>query len=328
MRAFTLLAFAGGLGLFIWLLAQADLGAVAAILGRIGWTGAGTVIAVFAAGFGADVISWLLMFRSIPVDWRWGVRLLAVQMVGEALNVVTPFGSFGGEPVKALLLKRHYRVAYTEGSASLLLIQTVNSLAQVPFLLTAVALLVLRHMLAPAVEHIIVAGATVITLFMLFVLTALHARFLADLRRRLSAGRWGASLHRALTVLEEIEQRLFFFMRESPARFAGSYVMAFTNWLTGAVEMFLLFRFLGFPISFADAWLIEGTVSIARSMSFFVPAHLGVQDGTIALLGQALTGSPEIGIAVALARRVRELAWSGLGLCVGAWFGLRKPVAA
>ena len=67
---------------------------------------------------------------------------------------------------------------------------------------------------------------------------------------------------------------------------------------------------------------------LARSLSFFVPAHLGVQDGAIALLGQALTGLPEIGVAVALARRVRELAWSGLGLGVGAWFGLRKPVAA
>ena len=328
MRAFTVLAFIGGLGLFIWLLAQSDLNAVVAILSHIGWTGAAAVLAVFASGFAADVGSWLLMFRTIPFAWRWASRLLAVQWVGEALNVVTPFGSFGGEPVKAMLLKRHYDISYTEGSASLLLIQTVNSLAQVPFMLVAVALLVLRHVVPSGVEHIIVGAAAYITVFMLFVLVALHGRFLANLHRWLGRSRWGGSLDRALLVLEDIEQRLFFFVRATPARFAGSYALAFANWMTGAVEMFLLFRFLGFPVSFADAWLVEGTVTLARALSFFVPAHLGVQDGAIALLGQALTGSPEIGVAVALARRVRELAWSGLGLGVGAWFGLRKPVAA
>jgi hypothetical protein len=198
----------------------------------------------------------------------------------------------------------------------------------VPFLLTAVALLVARHLVPETVERIVVAGAGVITVFMVFVLTALHGRFLTALHAWLGRSRWAAGLDRALKVLEDIERRLFFFVREAPARFGASYALAFLNWMVGAVEMYLLFRFLGFPISFAEAWLIEGTVSIARSMSFFVPAHLGVQDGVIALLGQAVAGAPDIGFAVALARRVRELAWSGAGLCIGAWFGLRKPAVA
>jgi hypothetical protein len=64
-----------------------------------------------------------------------------------------------------------------------------------------------------------------------------------------------------------------------------------------------------------------------RSLTFFVPGHLGVQDGAITLIGQALTGSSEVGLAVALLRRGRELVWTAVGLAIGAWFGLKNPDA-
>ncbi|MBX7200292.1 MAG: flippase-like domain-containing protein [Rhodospirillaceae bacterium] len=327
MWAFKLAAFAGGAALFAWILHDSDLSAVTAILTGLGAAGIAAILANFAVGFVADVISWLLMFRSLPPTGLWLWRIWLVQMVGEALNVLTPFGSFGGEPFKALLLKRHYGVSYTEGSASLLLIQTVNSLAQVPFLLVAVGLLIHRHLLPPTLEQIILAAAIVISGFMILVLVALHSRLLAALHARLERSRW-RRFDQALRVLEDIEGRLFFFMRESPRRFAASYLLAFATWMVGAVEMFLLFRFLGHPIDFTDAWLIEGIVSIARSVSFFIPAHLGFQDGAIALLGSALTGAPDMGVAIALARRARELAWSAFGLAIGGWFSLKKPLEA
>lgn len=327
MWAFKLLSFAGGAALFAWLLHDSDLAAVLAILARAGGLGVAAVLANFGIGFVADVVSWLLMFRSLPATALWLWRLWLVQMVGEALNVLTPFGSFGGEPFKALLLKRHYGVVYTEGTASLLLIQTVNSLAQVPFLLVAVGLLIHRHLLPAALEQIILAASLVISGFMIVVLVALHSRLLAALHARLVQSRWNR-FDAALRILEDIEGRLFFFMRESPRRFAASYTLAFSTWMCGAVEMWIFFRFLGYPIDFTDAWLIEGIVSIARSVSFFVPAHLGIQDGAIALLAGAMTGAPEAGVAVALARRARELAWSAAGLVIGGWFSLRKPAVA
>jgi uncharacterized protein (TIRG00374 family) len=327
MWFFKLLAFAGGAALFAWILHGSDLEAVLVILTRLGFPGIAAVLATFAAGFIADVVSWLTMFRSIPMTGVWLSRIWLVQMVGEALNVLMPFGSFGGEPFKAMLLKRHYGVSYTEGTASLLLIQTVNSLAQVPFLVTAVGFLVHRHLLPAAPERIILGAAVVISGFMVFVLVALHSRLLAAFHAWLEQSRW-SRFDKALRVLEDIEGRLFFFMRESPRRFAASYILAFSTWMSGAVEMFILFRFLGYPIAFTDAWMVEGIVSIARSVSFFIPAHLGFQDGAIALLGTALTGSPEVGVAIALARRARELAWSAVGMAIGGWFSLRKPAAA
>jgi uncharacterized protein (TIRG00374 family) len=323
-----LLSLAGGVALFAWILHDSDLAAVGEILARFGGAGIAAILLNFSIGFVADVVPWLLMFRTLPTTGLWLWRLWLVQMVGEALNVLMPFGAFGGEPFKALLLKRHYQVTYTEGTASLLLIQTVNSLAQVPFLLVAVGLLVQRHLLSPTLERIILATSLVISVFMVLVLVALHSRFLTLIHGKLERSRWGSRFDRALRVLEDIEGRLFFFMRESSRRFAISISLAFATWMAGAVEMMLIFHFLGYPISFTDAWMVEGIVSVARSVSFFIPAHLGIQDGAIALLATALTGTPDVGIAVALTRRAREISWSAIGLAIGGWFSLRKPVTA
>jgi len=302
-----------------------DIGAVGRELSAVGASGALAIFAAFAVAFAADIGSWLLMFRSFSMSSIWAWRLTLVQLVGEALNVVTPFGSLGGEPFKALLLKRHYDVTFRESTASLLLIQTVNSLAMVPFVLVGAVLTARRDIFPAIAETAIMVAAIVIAAFMLLIYALLHMRALAAVERRLGDSRWGSQLARALLALRDIESHLFHFVRATPGRFATSMGLAFLNWFFGAVEMFLIFMFLGHPITFADAWMVESAVVLVRAGSFFIPAHLGVQDGAIALLGQALGGSPEIGLAVALLRRGRELAWTAVGLAVGAWFGLKDP---
>jgi hypothetical protein len=167
------------------------------------------------------------------------------------------------------------------------------------------------------------------SIFMLLVYAALHMRAVAALQQRLGQSRWAARLSHALTFMRDIDEQMFAFVRRTPGRFAVSFALAFLNWFFGAVEMFLIFLFLGHPISFADAWMVEAGVVLVRAATFFIPGHLGVQDGAIALMGQALTGSPEIGLTVALLRRGREMVWTAIGLAIGAWFGLRKrPLTA
>ena len=328
MKFIKIVALVGGIALFAWILSTANLEAVLQHVEHIGMFGAGVIVLTFAMGFVADVASWLLLFRSIVVSRLWAFRLWLVLMVGEALNVLAPFGSLGGEPFKALLLKRHYGVSYQEGTASLLLIQTVNSLAQVPFIIVGVVLLLQRDLLPPAVQNGIVAGTLLVTFFMVMVLIVLHLRALAALARRLNRSRWGERLARVLAAMREIEEHLFYVVRHTPGRFAAALALAFLNWAFGALEMFLIFYFLGHPISMGEAWMTEATVVLVRSVTFFVPGHIGVQDGAIALVAGQLTGSPEVGLAVALVRRGRELLWSGIGLGIGGWFGFKEPKAA
>jgi uncharacterized protein (TIRG00374 family) len=267
------------------------------------------------------------MLQSVPLAAQWFRRLWLVHLVGEAANVLLPLGSVGGEPVKALLLKRRYDVPYRETAASLVLVQTVNTLTEVPFVLIGLVAMLDRQILSPIVEKAMIASVLVLVTFVVVLFAALHMRWLVSLQKRLEVGRWGARLSRGLAVLGDIEQRLYTFVRHKPATFTAAVCLAFTNWVFGALELFIVLRFLGAPVGFMDAWLMETCVVLVRNATFFIPGHLGTQDGIIALVGGALTGSPEIGLAAALVRRGRELVWSGAGLALGGWLGVKTAAS-
>lgn len=323
MRLFKLLTLVAGTAIFIWLLRTADLAAVTEVLQRLGGFGAAAIVLSFAVAMASDVAAWILMFRTVAVTGLWGWRLWLVLMVGEAFNLLTPFGAFGGEPFKAMLLNRHYGVSYREGTASLILIQTVNSLAQVPFAVVGALLMTRTDLLPDVLKTAIVAATAVIGVFMVLVYAALHGRLLARLPARLGASRWGERLKRAIDILTDLEERLFHFVRNTPGRSAAAFGFAFLSWVLGAAEIWLVMWFLDAPVSFADAWIIETVIVLVRSVTFFVPGHIGVQDGAITMVVAALAGSTGIGLAMALIRRGRELFWAGVGLVIYGWFNLQ-----
>ena len=328
MKLLKFLALAAGIALFAWILATTDLKAVGDYVLRVGGTGILVINAVFLIGFSADVGAWLLLFRSLDHTRAWFGRLWIAQLVGEAVNILAPFGSLGGEPVKAILLKRRHDVSYSESAASIVLAQTVNSLAEVPFAIIGVILLMQQQLLPPAVETLIVGATAVITVFMLGVMLVLHLRSVATLVQRLSYSRWGARLAKGLAFVKETEDHLFHIVRKSPAQFIVAFFLSFVVWVFGGIEMYLIFHFLGLPISMGDAWIMETVIVLVRSATFFVPGHLGAQDGAITLVARALTGSPDMGLAVALVRRGRELLWGAIGVALGGWLGLRRTDTA
>ena len=319
--------FFAGVAVVAWIAATTDLRAVGTDMAQLGLAGGALVVIAFATGFTADVVAWLAMFNSMPWTSRGLGRLLLVQMVGEAVNTLMPFGSLGGEPVKAMLLKTRYGITYREATATLVLAQTVNTLAEVPFVAVGIAVMVQRHVLPAWAETAMVVGGACVFGFIVFVFVMLHLRWLAVLERKLGLSRWGEKLARGLAAFREVEQHLFTFVRHRPARFALAVAFSFVTWLSGAVETWIVLRFLGADVTWQDAWLVESAVVLVRNATFFVPAHMGSQDAVLVLVVGAITGSPELGLAVALIRRGRELITSSFGLSLGAWFGLRPTSA-
>ncbi|HEX9791760.1 MAG TPA: MMPL family transporter, partial [Kiloniellales bacterium] len=116
--ALRMTALIAGLGLLALVAGQADLADLWRRLVQLGAAGAVAVVLLFFLAFLVDTVSWQLMLPSARLDAGWLYRLWKVRMVGEALNLVIPAGSLGGEPVKAFLLKRFYGIVYRESGAS------------------------------------------------------------------------------------------------------------------------------------------------------------------------------------------------------------------
>jgi uncharacterized protein (TIRG00374 family) len=318
MKLFRLLFLLLGLGLFAFVLAQADLSAVADHVGRLGWDGALVIPAVSLLPFVVDTWSWQVLFTPPRSGWRWFADLWKIRAVGTAISKLTPVVGVAGEPVKALLLKRIYGLPYREGIASLLVAKTANLIALVIFLGIGLALsfgddrLPNGYRLAAAVGF----AALAFSIGAFFLVQRL--RISSALGGWLSRGALGHHISRALHPLRELDDRLVLAYTRDWARFLAATFLTFLNWVFGVVELYLIFWFMSHPVGIADAIIIAATVELVRAGIFFIPASIGAEEAALTVIVTAITGENGLGLAVAFVRRYRELLWIGYGVWI-AW---------
>ncbi len=312
-----------GLGLLSFLLYQTDLSSLGQHVLSLGALGLLVVLLTYFLAFAADSLSWQLAIPSVGLNARWLTRLFIVRMVGEAWNNITPLAGMGGEPVKAVLLKRYHGLGYREAAASLLLARTTNLIALLPFLGIGFWLLLGDPRIASTYGLLAAMGLAALAtgVVLLYLVQRLRLSSLAG--TRVVRSRLGSRLSHGLKHIKDIDERLVEFYTRAPQRFAGALALAIFNWALGAVELFWVMWFVGEPISFADAWIIEAVAQLVRVGTFFIPASIGAQEGILVVIVGALTGNPVLGLAVALIRRVREALWIAAGLGLGWWVSFR-----
>jgi glycosyltransferase 2 family protein len=322
-----LLFLALGLGLLGYILQRTDLPALWSQVVQVGALGFGIILALYLCAFLADTLSWQLTFSSPVLDLRWFKRLFLVRTVGEALNNLTPLAGMGGEPVKAVLLKKYYTIDYRESAASLLLAKTTNLIALVVFLCGGFVLLINDSRLPASYQAVASVGLLALTAGtgLFFLVQRYQLSSLAG--RRLSRLRIGRRLDDVLHHIRDFDERLVRFYTHHRSRFLLALLLALLNWSLGVLELYYAMKYLGVPVSLSDAWIIEAVAQLVRSGTFFIPASIGVQEGAFMLLCSALTGNTVVGLAAALLRRFREVLWILAGLALGWRYSLRPVIA-
>jgi len=318
----TLFFFAGAalLAGVIW---RSDFQGALNLAGNMG-AGFGVILALYFAAFLVDALAWQLTAPTAPVNLVWLYRFYQVRLVGEAFNTITPAASVGGEPVKAILLKRCYGIDYREGIASLILSKTLIVFALVVFLGIGFAMMIGSEKLAaysaPALTGLIVFSVSVILFFVIQ-----RYKLASVIGAKLAARPAFGAIKGVLDGIEDVDGRLVHFYTNERARFVVALALSFLNWVLGVAEIYYTMKFIGHPISFWDAWIIEAVAQMVRSALFFIPGAIGAQEGAMVLIGTAITGSPTLGLATALIRRLREIIWIAWGLAV---FYILKPAEA
>ena len=316
-----------GLGLLAFIALQTDLGQVWQGLLQLGLAGALAIFALYFLAFVLDTASWQLTLPSARLNPAWLYRLWKLRMLGEALNLVLPAGSMGGEPVKAVLLKKFHAIGYHEGTASLIMARTINLLSLLLFTGIGFAVMLGRDWMPDALLLAMGIGWAALAFGVLGFYAVQRWRAASRLGLWLARRRFGQRLERFLVHLERVEDHFLAFYSGRPRRFLGAFCLAFVNWVLGAVEVYAIMWFLGRPISLADAWLIEAAAQLVRTAAFFIPASLGAVEGVMVLIYAAMTGSGALGLAVALIRRGRELLWVAWGFWIG-WLNTPGGLAA
>jgi hypothetical protein len=132
-------------------------------------------------------------------------------------------------------------------------------------------------------------------------------------------GREGGTgrVQRLFESIRDIEDQLIAFYTGHGRNFALAAAFALSHWIFGVVRTYCTLAFLGHPVTFTEAWVIEAAVMLVRVALFVIPANLGTQEATLLVMCGAITGSSALGVAVAVVRRFLEITWVGWGLVLG-----------
>jgi uncharacterized protein (TIRG00374 family) len=298
--------FVCGAALFVWLLAAIGPGAVVQAFSDLSWRL--LIILVFPFGITTllDTLGWRYAFRRDLVPFR---ALLGARLAGEAFNLTTPTASVGGEAVKAWLVRPWAPLA--EGLPSVIVAKTTIVIGQALFVV--VGLVAARTALAS--DSLVIHG---MEWLLVVQVVAVGGFVVVQAGGALSGStRWleriGWLSDRRREPLAQINDELAHFYRREPRRLTLSIVFHFLAWLIGALEPWLILRWMGLPVSLAEAAAIEAFSTGIRFAAFLVPGYLGaLEAGHMAIFVALGLGGPA-GLSFTLIRRVREAAWTGLG---------------
>ncbi|MGZ5915283.1 MAG: lysylphosphatidylglycerol synthase domain-containing protein, partial [Hyphomicrobium sp.] len=91
------------------------------------------------------------------------------------------------------------------------------------------------------------------------------------------------------------------------ARVLANFALHLAGWIAGAGEAWIALWFMGNPVSFADALVIESMVYALRTGAFIVPWAVGVQEGGYILAGALFGLPPQLALGLSLLKRAREI---------------------
>jgi uncharacterized protein (TIRG00374 family) len=307
MKALRAVLLLGGLVVLIFLVARVGVESVMSVLSRLAWWQLLVVCVPYGLIMAVDTLGWRYAFIGTAPSY---LRMLAARTAGEAVNIVTAFGSVGGEAVKIWLLRP--AVPYDESVPSVIIAKTTSTIAQALLLLLGVLLAVtmaavdadvIWAMLGLLAVEILLVGGFVVTQ-------------VAGLVRR--AGRllaWSGLIKDA-SAAEQLDARLRGFYRQNWRRFLLSVSFHFGGWLLGVLETLVILYVLSVPVGIMTATVIEALGSGVRFATFLVPGSLGVLEGANTGVFDALGLGASAGLAFSLVRRARQGVWIGIGLAV------------
>ena len=298
-----------GLALALILFVREDAGAIVALVVA---AGPGLVLAAFfhIVPMLANAYAWGRLFATPQrpsgkvLSWATWIR--------ESVNGLLPVARIGGEIVAYRIVRRHV-ARRSDVAASLVADMTLSVLSQAGFALFGLALLFAMGRTSTLTAQLLAAVAGMIPLGIGFVL-AQRAGALTRILDRLFAGRLGVARAQSLRFDQALGA-----MYARRRDVAACLAWQLAAWVLGAGEIWLALAFLGRHDSMLDAVVIEALIQAVSSATFIVPGALGVQEGGFIVIGAALGIDATTALALATARRLRDVVIFFPGLIAWQW---------
>ena len=299
MKWGMVLALLAGLVAAVWVVWAVGFDAVWGAVAQAGFGGLTLLCVYSAVVFITLALAWSTM---LPPERRIPMRYFYLgRRVRDSIAEISPFSPVGGMVAAArLMILKGMNGAYA--SASVAADATTEAMAQVVFLAFGVVMAVLH------LGSVAGSGPLLQAMIATLLLAIPGIAGLIFLQKRGS----GFAERMALRFFPQAKDGVSFrdaihHLYDSPKLLAASAFWHLVAWVGAGGATWIAFRLVGAEVSFLDAMAIEALLCTLRSIAVFVPAAIGVQEGGYVALAQLFGLPAEMGLAVSLLKRAREI---------------------
>lgn len=301
MKRTTQIAFLLGLGLAIALIAWLGVGPVVSSIGAAGW-GVFWLPVIYLAPLTLAASSWRLLIPSTDRPGR-GAGWVAT-WIGLGANWLLPVAQIGGELIKARFLIRRGAPAGS-ALASVIVDKTLQVATQILFAIAGALVFATsftgKGVVIGAVGGLAPLGIGV-WLFYRFQRRGVFGRLGDRLLRKVERSGTAGIDAPTRSVDDQLDR---IYAQRRTVLIAAVLRLLFRCAMVA--ETYVALRLLGHPVGLVGVFAIESLGQAVRAGSFLVPAGIGVQEGAFVALATAVGLPAEIGLALSLCKRVREL---------------------
>jgi glycosyltransferase 2 family protein len=300
MKIGIIIAALIGFAVALWLLVHVGF---MAVFGAIASVGIGGFALICLYGLCVVALMGSGWFALMP-DHR--LRNLVTCIIGrqtrDSAGDVLPFSQFGGMVIggRVIVLRG---IAAPLAYASLVADVTTELMGQIAFITIGIGLCITQlrasAAMAPYVNSLLFGTVLLVPGIVAFVFLQKRGSVFAE---RLAMRFLPAAVKQTAAFGAAMKK-----MYDSPARLAASSTIHLFSWLASSGVVWLSVRLIGGHMSFFSAIAIEALLAALRSATVFVPSAIGVQEAGYAALMPLFGLGPEVGLAVSLLRRARDI---------------------
>jgi putative membrane protein len=294
-----------GLLLFVGLLATQGLPAILSTLAAAGW-GLLAVALFHLLPLTSDAVAIRALYHRGQTQHGLMDAVLT-RWIGESANSLMPAGQLGGPVFMARHLAQR-GMPMPQSAAVITVSTTLQTFGQILFALLGVLLLGARAggLSEHALRNMALAASGFLALqivgFYYLQRRGFFSKLLRLVTRLAGSQKWSGLMDQAQAIDAAVHDT---YTRSGPV--AASFLASLVGWLVGAGEVYLILLFMGHPVSWVTALLLESLGQAVRGAAFAVPGALGVQETGYVLLAPFAGLTPDVALALSLAKRVREL---------------------
>lgn len=281
-------------------------------------------------GWNFFFIILIYFFNNIVLTSAWTVlinyqvklskfyKFFLARVAGDSTASINLMGALAGEPIKALYIQS--LVPFKAGLASVVMDRTIHTVANLLMVLTGICISFFVIDLPPAASFGFMSFILVVLCVMIFVLKKQRDGFIEYLikkipgrleQRVMNEKRWEnvRNLDSEIGNIFTNKNNLRHFYTSLGIRYVSIFI-------SGTLEVFLILQFIDINIPILHSMFVYIFGLIMMGIIFFVPGNLAVSEGSYSLALQFLGYDPALGLTVGIVRRLRTLAWAGIGMMI------------